>query len=590
MRAKLTNIALAVSLCASAFAPPAPAQEPREPRVYVPRPEVVVTPDIRIAPLPPINVNVDLPDIYVNVPDVVVDGDWINFGDEDLIEREELRQSYPLSPGARVEVSNVGGPVEIETADTTSADVRILAYRPDADKLTVESTSSSLAIRGDKRRDGSRHTVRLRLPRRVNVRIDGAHESVRVGDIDGTITLSNVAGSVGVAQAAGGAEITNVSGSALVRLTRPSGQGVRVAGVSGKVELRFLEDVNADLQTANVRGKVYVELPNVAVQGEMTRTAFRAKVGAGGAPVQISDVTGTVRLSRGASVGELLTQMRADARSATRMQAARELALYTSQAEVRRALAEALLGGQNSAVQMTAARSLTPYAGEPDVRAAFVKVLDSDRTEANSATRLTAVRALARAHANDRGVRELLLRVLAGEKNNAVRMTIVGALAKHTDDPAVLRALTDVLKSDTGDAARARAARALGARVDDAEVYGLLVEAAKNDKRRVVRASALESLIPKIRERAELRQLFVGYLNDESNVLQYQAMKGLVELNDAGLRPRLVEKIREFALTQHRRNWNDRLVLDAVLLLRRLDPQEADRLLDKLAAERGRSF
>jgi HEAT repeat protein len=186
-------------------------------------------------------------------------------------------------------------------------------------------------------------------------------------------------------------------------------------------------------------------------------------------------------------------------------------------------------------------------------------------------------------------VREALLRVLAAEKNESMRMTVVNAVARQVDDPAVARALTEVVRGETRDSTRARAAAALARKTDSPEVYDLLVNAARNDKSRSVRVAALSGLTRRIRERPELRELFVGYLDNESISLQFQALRGLVELNDPTLRQRLIEKAREIVLQNGRRYWNDRMVLDTVILVRKLDPQEADRLLEQLSTERART-
>jgi hypothetical protein len=370
-------------------------------------------------------------------------------------------------------------------------------------------------------------------------------------------------------------------------LTRLSGRGVSVSKVAGKVTLRFLEDVNAELQTGGVKGKVYVELPNVAVQGEMTRADFRAKVGAGGAAITINDVTGSVRLARGQNVAEMLTVLKSSDRSTTRNQAVSDLSLHVSNPQVRQAFVEALRDEQNSLVQMTAARELASYAGEPEVRDAFLRALESGKSEV---VRMTAASALAKRYAGDREVRDRLLRVLATEKKDVIRSTIVGAVGKYVDDPAVMRAMTDALRSDEKEIVRSRAARALAAKVENQEVYDLLLNAARTDQKRVVRMVALDGLSRRIRERAELRELFVGYLDDESQSMQFHALKGLVELNDPALKQRLVEKARGIILTDYRRGWNTDTVLSTLVLLRKLDPQEADRMLEQLGSERVRSF
>jgi len=361
--------------------------------------------------------------------------------------------------------------------------------------------------------------------------------------------------------------------------------------VPGRVHLRFLEDVNAELQTSGIRGKVYVEVPNVSVQGEMNRADFRAKVGAGGAPIQISDVAGSVRLSPGRTVAEMLTSFKSAERSTARAQAVTDLALHVSNRQVRQAFVEALNApDQNSAVQLTAARELAPYVSEPEVRDAYLRALAAEPGK-NDSLKVTAVRALAREYGGDKAVRDAMLRALAADTGKGnVRATVISAVAKHVEDPAVTRALVDVLKTDAKDSTRVRAASALARRADDAEVYALLVEAARNDKNRSVRLQSLAGLARRVRERPELRELFLGYLDNESISFQFQALRGLVELNDASLRQRLVEKGREIVLGQGRRYWNDRMVLDTIILVRRLDPQEADRLLEQLSTERARTM
>jgi hypothetical protein len=611
MRTKL--IAIIILATAAAFALAGRGAHAQEVKV-VPRVEIKPEVKIDLGRIAPVAIN--LPDIQINIPDINVqlapmppmppinlpdfdfsfnyNGDDFGFNNEQT-EREELRQTFQLSPGARLELSNIDGSVVIDTTEGSSAEVviRSYSYDPTPRKLTVEQTSSSLTLRGLERKDhtdwsdGTRHTVHLTIPRRTNLVATGVRDSLRVGELDGTVKLDRVSGRVGIAQATGGAEISNVSGSVSMSLARLSGRGVSVSNVSGKVTLRFIDEVNAQLQTSDIKGKVYVELPNVAVEGEMSRTDFRAKVGAGGAPLTVSDVTGAVRFAKGQTVAEMLTVLKASERNTTRNQTMNDLALYVSNPQVRQAFVESLRDDQNNLPQMIAVRELAYYVGEPEVRDAFLRLLESGK---NDAARMTAASALAKKYAADKDVRDRLLRVLASEKKDVIRMTIVGAVGKYVDDPLVLRAMTDALKSDEKEVVRARAARALAAKVDSAEVYDLLLNAARGDQKRLVRAVALDALSRRIRERTELRELFVGYLEDEYQTMQYHALRGLVELNDAALKPRLVEKARELILLNYRRGWNDGTTLSTLMLLRKIDPQEADRMLEQLSSERVRTF
>jgi hypothetical protein len=46
--------------------------------------------------------------------------------DVDFVEREEIRRAYKLVPGARVEIANINGRVDVETADTDTSEVLII--------------------------------------------------------------------------------------------------------------------------------------------------------------------------------------------------------------------------------------------------------------------------------------------------------------------------------------------------------------------------------------------------------------------------------------------------------------------------------
>src|SRR6266545_351607 len=69
--------------------------------------------------------------------------------------REEIRKSYELSPGARVEVSGINGWVKIETSDSKTADVYIERTGASQEvlnrrKITIDNAPSGLIIRGEK--------------------------------------------------------------------------------------------------------------------------------------------------------------------------------------------------------------------------------------------------------------------------------------------------------------------------------------------------------------------------------------------------------------------------------------------------------
>src|SRR5205085_8783912 len=252
---------LSVFVCSMLVAPlssvaQTPAPEPR-PAIQV-RPEIAIAPELRIdlpdihIDLPEINIP-PMPPINVEAPDIQINGGDFWFDDSEQIEREEWQQTYPPASGAHVELTNIDGPVRIEPVDSGQAEVRILSYSASANprRLTVESTGNTLTLRGPDTNtrawNDTSHSVSLKLPRRSELTINGARDSVHIGDFDGPVRLNGVSGSVGIAQAASSVDVSRVSGTVIANIARLGGAGVRVQDVSGTVSLRFMEDLNADL-------------------------------------------------------------------------------------------------------------------------------------------------------------------------------------------------------------------------------------------------------------------------------------------------------------------------------------------------------
>lgn len=229
--------------------------------------------------------------------------------------REEMRQTYQLSPGANVEVRGINGQVEIETADTTTAEVYILrTANNQADletrKVTITATPTSLVIQGEKEPGGFwqrlwhgevKQQVTLKVPRQIALTVKGVNGPVRAGEVTGALQISGVNGRVESAQTGGYSEVSGVNGSVTISIRQIGEKGIRVKGINGAVELRFADKLNADVEARGINGRVKAELPDVVVQGEQERSKFNARIGTGGAPITVSGVNGSVRLTQGTS-------------------------------------------------------------------------------------------------------------------------------------------------------------------------------------------------------------------------------------------------------------------------------------------------
>src|SRR5436853_7260350 len=73
--------------------------------------------------------------------------------------REEIRKTFELQPGARVEVQGINGKIDIQTSDTKTAEVYVLRTAGSRDSLnlrevTVEQTATGLLVKSRQVRHG----------------------------------------------------------------------------------------------------------------------------------------------------------------------------------------------------------------------------------------------------------------------------------------------------------------------------------------------------------------------------------------------------------------------------------------------------
>ena len=225
--------------------------------------------------------------------------------------REDIRKTYELAPGARVELVGLNGPVKIETSDTKTAEVHIERTAStqealDNRKVTVEADATSLRIRGEKEGGiisrifggSASERVTLKLPRAITLYGKGVNGSFTSGEIDGAVEIAGINGRVQIANTAGRASFKGVNGSIVVGLRKIDVDGVTLSGINGNIELQLASDVNADFDARGMNGQVISDLPNVSVDKSKKGT-YWARIGNGGTGITAKGVNGNIRLTRG---------------------------------------------------------------------------------------------------------------------------------------------------------------------------------------------------------------------------------------------------------------------------------------------------
>jgi ribosomal 30S subunit maturation factor RimM len=237
---------------------------------------------------------------------LVINGDKQSTGNA----REEIRKSFQLDPGARVEVAGINGWVKIETSDSKTAEVYVERLGEsqevlDRRKVIVEATANTLTIRTEKvdsnfltRIFGSAPTeqVTLRLPRQISLVARGVNGSVTTGAIDGPVEAHGINGKVDIAQATGSAELAGINGNISFGLKQLN-KDLNIHGINGNIELRLAEGVNAALDAHGMNGQVTSDLSDVVVDRNH-HGSYSAQIGKGGNAISASGINGNIRLTR----------------------------------------------------------------------------------------------------------------------------------------------------------------------------------------------------------------------------------------------------------------------------------------------------
>ena len=125
----------------------------------------------------------------------------VSIGDDQAQNKtnDEIRKTFELKPGARVEVQGINGFVEIQTADTKTAEVFVRRTADSSDSLQrrdmiVEETSDGIIVRSKQKHVGlwdhlfgkdPKEEVTIKAPRQIALSIRGVNGACRAATSKG---------------------------------------------------------------------------------------------------------------------------------------------------------------------------------------------------------------------------------------------------------------------------------------------------------------------------------------------------------------------------------------------------------------------
>ena len=225
-----------------------------------------------------------------------------------------------LAAGARVELHNLDGDVSVVPSTSGKVEITGRKSRNAGDRVHVEvhETSNGLIacvmwddMDGSCDEDGyhihgdgdhgwrNRGSMDLEVHVPANVRVSAASVSgdVSVEGAQGDVRATSVSGSVKLRHLhAASLRATSVSGDVDAQIDAFDGTGdVSAKSVSGDVTLEMPKALDADVSVSTVSGQIDSDYA-MTLNGRMSRRRIEARIGKGGRDLEISTVSGDVRL------------------------------------------------------------------------------------------------------------------------------------------------------------------------------------------------------------------------------------------------------------------------------------------------------
>lgn len=252
--------------------------------------------------------------------------------------KERFDKTFPLKPGAKVELENVNGAVILEAWDRDEVRVEAEKWaeskRPEVAKkalgqvrILVNRTPGGLKIQtklpenhdgvmdwllGKEVRMGA--TYRVRVPRQAVIDAGNVNGDLKLAGTRGGAKLANVNGAISVNAVQGDLNVQTVNGA--IALARLDG-GVKATTVNGGITAE-LDGVSEDLRFETVNGGVVIRMPagsrmtlDASMSHGVIRSDFevpgsdrkrkdilRGDVNGGGSKVTIRTVNGGIQLAK----------------------------------------------------------------------------------------------------------------------------------------------------------------------------------------------------------------------------------------------------------------------------------------------------
>lgn len=227
-------------------------------------------------------------------------------------ERAEWRKSYPLAAGARLEIGNINGKIDVESSTGDAVEVVAVKVaragspegaREALERIQIAESVTTSLVRIETKiarpsgvfHGGAEVRYTVKVPAAIDTRFTTVNGGIDVTGLTGRVNLETTNGGIKALAIGGALEASTTNGGVEVELARVAAPGVTLECTNGGISLRLPADARATISASVTNGGI--DTGDLALDSsEASRRRLEARLNGGGLPIKLSGTNGGISL------------------------------------------------------------------------------------------------------------------------------------------------------------------------------------------------------------------------------------------------------------------------------------------------------
>jgi DUF4097 and DUF4098 domain-containing protein YvlB len=231
-------------------------------------------------------------------------------------ETAEWRRTYDVEPGARVEISNINGKIDVQPSSGNRVEVLAEksaraasseAARDALGRIDIVETASPDHVRIETKIQGRNgglfnHSSQevhytVKVPASLEVRFSTVNGGIELTGLKGRINAETTNGGIKAHDVGGPIDASTTNGGIEVELSKVAESGVKLGCTNGGIELTLPQDSRATISARITNGGINTEGVNIETTGESTRRRLDGRMNGGGPRIDLEGTNGGIRIA-----------------------------------------------------------------------------------------------------------------------------------------------------------------------------------------------------------------------------------------------------------------------------------------------------